>query len=53
VSGRLGATELLLARGADPSVIEDRFGGTPAGNARYNGQHATADLIEQAARRDL
>ena len=48
VSGRVRATELLLAHGADPTVIEDRFQGTPAGNARYNGQHTTADLIERA-----
>ncbi|HTU57722.1 MAG TPA: ankyrin repeat domain-containing protein [Polyangiales bacterium] len=47
VSGRVRATELLLARGADASVIEERFDGTAAGNARYNGRIETAELIER------
>jgi ankyrin repeat protein len=50
VNGRARATELLLARGADSSVVEGRFGGTAAGNARYNGRVETAELIERSRR---
>jgi ankyrin repeat protein len=48
VTGRVRAVELLLLHGADSSLREERFDGTAAGNARYNGFDETAALIERA-----
>lgn len=46
VNGRLRAVELLLRAGADPTLLEQRFDGTAAGNARYNGFHEAAERID-------
>lgn len=49
--GRRAVAELLLARGADPTLRDATFGGTPAGWARHGGHAALAELLERAAGR--
>jgi hypothetical protein len=38
--------ELLLARGADPTIRDQAWSSTPLGWARYMGQPATVALLE-------
>jgi ankyrin repeat protein len=49
-NGRDQAAMLLLERGADPTLREERYGGVPAGNAWYNGWTALAERITAAAK---
>jgi ankyrin repeat protein len=43
----LKCLQLLLNRGADPTILDDRFGGTPLGWARY-GEAADAVAVLEA-----
>jgi ankyrin repeat protein len=44
--GNRPLAELLLALGADPTVEDHRFDGTPLGWARHGGRTAVIDLLE-------
>jgi ankyrin repeat protein len=44
-SGHLAVIEVLLAAGADRTVEDELYGGTPAGWAAHNGRAAAAELL--------
>ena len=43
--GHLAVIEVLLAAGADPTVEDELYGGTPAGWAEHNGRTAARGLL--------
>lgn len=45
--GALGCLELLLDRGADPTIIDGAHGGDPLGWAEYSGAAEAADLLRR------
>lgn len=45
--GHLPIVQLLLANGADSSVIEPRWGGTPSGWAKHGGHFDIATLLDE------
>ena len=47
--GNDSAVRTLLRYGADPAAREDKYRGTPAGWANYNGQTRTRDIILDGA----
>ena len=47
--GKAEIAKLLLARGADPTVRDTAFAGTPADWARHGGHLPLAELLERAA----
>lgn len=44
--GHLGVIEVLLAAGADRTIKDELYGGTPASWAGHNGQRAARELLE-------
>ncbi|MEE1616885.1 ankyrin repeat domain-containing protein [Brachybacterium sp. J153] len=48
VRGDHATVELLLARGADPTLRDPTYGATPAGWARHTGREELAGLLEAA-----
>jgi len=47
--GHAEAVGCLLRRGADPTIVEDRYKSTPEGWARHAGRVAVAELLRAAA----
>src|SRR5262249_3536697 len=47
--GHLEIVTMLLAHGTDTTVVEPRWGGTPAGWARHGGHVEIAELLRQHA----
>ena len=45
----LDCLELLLSRGADPTITDTAYGGTPTGWARYSGAHEALAILEKHA----
>ena len=43
--GHAEVVGVLLQAGADPTALDGRFGGTPAGWARHGGHHAVGALL--------
>ena len=48
-SGHLDVIEVLLAAGADRTIEDDLYGGTPAGWAGHNGHPEARDLLSPPA----
>ena len=46
-SGHLGVIEALLAAGADRTIEDELYGGTPASWAAHNGQSSARELLER------
>lgn len=46
-TGHLGAIEALLDEGADPTVRDSLYDGTPANWAEYRGRHGSAKLLRE------
>ncbi len=49
VMGHEEAVELLLSRGANPALREEKYGDTPADKARWRGHTAVVELLERPA----
>jgi hypothetical protein len=47
--GHLDIVKILLANGADASIVEPRWGGTPAGWAEHGGHPETAAMLKNVA----
>jgi ankyrin repeat protein len=45
--GAIELTRMLLDAGADPSIRDDKYGGTALGWAEFCGQPAIAELLRQ------
>ena len=43
----VGCVNLLLDRGADPTIVDGAYGGTPAGWAEYSGAADTLELLRR------
>ena len=49
LNGHGAMVDFLLARGADPTIADQKVGGTPAGWAEYGGHPELKAVLEQAA----
>ena len=47
--GAVGCLNLLLDRGADPTVVDAAYGGTPLGWAEHGGAAATVEILKRRA----
>ena len=47
--GAVGCLNLLLDRGADPTVVDAAYGGTPLGWAEHGGAAAAVEILKRRA----